>query len=392
MQKEQNDNLIMYFDRTHECPNVFLMENKIQTIGIIGGGQLGMMMTEAAHQLGFKVIVLDPTAACPCSFVADEMIVAQYDDDERVGELCHKSDVITYEFENVPFTSVKKWKEQYNIPQGEMPLYLSQHRVIEKQAAESSGAVVGAYCAVNNNDELQKGIKKLVYPVVLKTCSGGYDGKGQVVLRDDSNMEKAMQLVGHKECILEKFIPFDCEISVIVNRSIHGELTTLPITKNIHKDNILFMSIAPAPVSETVIEKATTMAINMMQSLNFVGTLAIEMFVVNEDVLFNEMAPRPHNSGHYSIEGCLTSQFEQHIRAIAGMPLGKTDLLQPTIMVNYLGQHITGIKELMTSGLPNMCIHDYHKAIAAHNRKMGHVTFCNYSQEEVEEFVESYWK
>ncbi|MEG1556642.1 MAG: 5-(carboxyamino)imidazole ribonucleotide synthase, partial [Bacteroidales bacterium] len=322
------------------------MQNNIKTIGIIGGGQLGMMMTEAAHQLGYKVIVLDPTPHCPCGQIAEEQIVAAYDDDEKVCELCQKSDVITYEFENVPYTSVKELKEQYNIPQGEIPLYISQHRLREKSAASKAGAHCGDYYAVSSTRKLMKAISILGYPSVLKTCSGGYDGKGQIVLYDPTQLPAASDMAERAECILEKFIPFDCEISVIVTRSITGEMTVLPITQNIHKENILYMSIAPAPINKIVLEKAETMAREIMLNLDFVGTLAVEMFVVGEEVYFNEMAPRPHNSGHYSIEGSTTSQFEQHIRAITGMPLGKTDLLQPTIMVNYLGQHVNGIAEL----------------------------------------------
>jgi len=363
----------------------------MKIIGIIGGGQLGMMMTEAAHKLGFKVVVLDPTPNCPCGQIAEEQIVANYDDEIALEQLCQKSDVVTYEFENVPYTSVKKFKSSYNIPQGEMPLYLSQHRLREKEAATKAGAVCGEYVGVETVKELEEGIEKLDYPCVLKTCSGGYDGKGQVVLKSEKELPQAKQLVEKAACILEKFISYDCEISVIVTRSITGEVTTLPITQNIHKDNILFMSIAPAPVPERILKKAEIITKQMMENLDFYGTLAIEMFVVGEEVLFNEMAPRPHNSGHYSIEGCETSQFEQHVRAITGMPLGKTTLKQPTIMVNYLGQHVEGVKLLEKENLPNVFIHDYGKAAPAHNRKMGHITFLNYSQRKVADLIQKFY-
>lgn len=365
------------------------MSKDIKIIGIIGGGQLGMMMTEAAHLLHYKVVVLDPTPQCPCGQIAEEQIVAAYDDNDKVLALCQLSDVITYEFENVPYTSVNELKKQFNIPQGEMPLYLSQHRIREKNAAQQAGAHCGQYCQVTSAQGLNDAITTIGYPAVLKTCSGGYDGKGQVVLTTPADLAEATLLVNQTECILEQFIPFDCEISVIVTRSITGEMTTLPITKNIHRNNILFMSIAPAPVSSVVIDKATAMARQMMLNLDFVGTLAIEMFVVGEDVYFNEMAPRPHNSGHYSIEGCRTSQFEQHVRAITGMPLGATDLLQPTIMVNYLGQHVEAVKRLAALKLPNLYIHDYGKAKVVHNRKMGHLTFTHYSEKEVTEILKS---
>jgi len=368
------------------------MQKKINTIGIIGGGQLGMMMTEAAHQLGFKVVVLDPTQGCPCGLIAEEQIVAAYDDEDKILELCQKSDVVTYEFENIPYTSVKKWKEKFNIPQGEMPLYLSQHRLREKKAACEAGIAVGKYATACSKEELLSAISQIGYPSILKTCHGGYDGKGQLVLRSEKELSEAVEMAEKTECILEQMIPFDCEISVIVTKSIHGEMTTLPITQNIHKDNILSISIAPPPtVPKQVLEKADNMARTMMAHFDFVGTLAIEMFVVGNEVLFNEMAPRPHNSGHFSIEGCITSQFEQHIRAISGLPLGETTLKQPTIMVNYLGQHVGGIEKLKKANLPNTFIHDYQKAKAVTNRKMGHVTFLNYTVEEIYCIIQKYF-
>ncbi len=359
----------------------------MKKIGIIGGGQLGMMMTEAAHLLGYKVTILDPTPKSPAAQIADKEIVAAYDDERCIEALCEQSDVVTYEFENVPYTSVKKFKEKYNIPQGEMPLYLSQERLREKEAASKAGAVCGPYRAVHTPADVITGLEALGYPCVLKTCSGGYDGKGQVVLRSEELLPEAMLLAEKQTCILEKFIPFDCEISVIVTRSITGEMTTLPVTQNTHRDNILFISIAPAPVAATIIEKAEAMARTMMTNFGFVGTLAIEMFVVGEEVLFNEMAPRPHNSGHYSIEGCVTSQFEQHVRAITGMPLGETTLKQPTIMVNYLGQHVEAVQRIAEQNLANVYIHDYGKAKAVHNRKMGHITFTHYTIEEVKVMI-----
>ncbi len=359
----------------------------IEKIGIIGGGQLGMMMTEAAHLLGYKVTTLDPTPQSPAGQIADEEIIAAYDDEVSLASLCEKTDVVTYEFENVPYTSVQKFKEQYNIPQGEMPLYLSQDRLREKEAAHKAGATCGPYSAVDSKEALVAGLAELGYPCVLKTCSGGYDGKGQVVLRSEEDIPTAALLAEKQSCILEKFIHFQCEISVIVTRSMSGEMTTLPVTQNIHRNNILFMSIAPAPINPAIVTKAEAMARTMMENFGFVGTLAIEMFVVEDGVIFNEMAPRPHNSGHYSIEGCITSQFEQHVRAITGMPLGETTLKQPTIMVNYLGQHVEAVQKIVGCNLPNVYIHDYGKAQPAHNRKMGHITFTHYSVQEVEAII-----
>jgi len=369
---------------------ILRMKN-IKNIGIIGGGQLGMMMAEAAHKLGYKTVVLDPTPNCSCAQVCKNQIVGNYDDIEKLEELGKATDVITYEFENVPYGVIEKLKTQYNIPQGERPLYLSQDRLREKQAAIESGAKVADHQSVANKKELENALEKIGYPAVLKTCSGGYDGKGQVVIYSNEQMPEAYELVKHNHCILEQFIKFDMEISIVVTRGIRKGICTFPITQNIHRDNILYMSIAPAPIHKSIQNKVEMLAKKMAKNMGIVGTIAFEFFVVGNDVIFNEMAPRPHNSGHYTIEGCETSQFEQHIRAICGLPLGKTDLLQPTIMVNYLGQHVEGIAQMRKMKLPNTFIHDYGKAKALKNRKMGHVTFIEYEKNILENIIKRYW-
>jgi 5-(carboxyamino)imidazole ribonucleotide synthase len=369
------------------------MRKNIKKIGIIGGGQLGMMMAEAAHKLGYTTIVLDPTPNCSCAQVSKNQIVANYNDLEKLEELCKESDVITYEFENVPYTVIEHLKTKYNIPQGELPLYLSQDRLREKQAAVQAGAKVAKHRSVTSKKELENALDELGYPAVLKTCSGGYDGKGQVVIRSYEQMNEACELVKSTPCILEQIINFDLEISIVVTRGIRkGKgLTTFPVTQNIHRNNILYMSIAPAPINKNLQSKIETLAKKITKNMGIIGTLAFEFFVTGHEVIFNEMAPRPHNSGHYTIEGCETSQFEQHIRAITGMPLGKTDLLQPTIMVNYLGQHVEGIAQMKKMKLPNTFIHDYGKAKALKNRKMGHVTFVEYEKSILENIIKRYW-
>jgi 5-(carboxyamino)imidazole ribonucleotide synthase len=363
----------------------------IKSIGIIGGGQLGMMMAEAAHKLGYKTIVLDPTPNCSCAQISKNQIVGNYDDLEKLEELCKASDVITYEFENVPHTVIAQLKTKYNIPQGERPLYLSQDRLREKQAAVEAGAKVAEHRSVTTKKELENALKELGYPAVLKTCSGGYDGKGQVVISSQEQMSEAYELIKNSPCILEQFIKFDMEISIVITRGIRKGVCTFPITQNIHRDNILYMSIAPAPISKSLKNKVEMLAKKMAKTMGIVGTLAFEFFVVGNDVVFNEMAPRPHNSGHYTIEGCETSQFEQHIRAICGLPLGKTELLQPTIMVNYFGQHVEGIAQMKKMKLPNTFIHDYGKIKALKNRKMGHVTFIKYEKNILENIIKRYW-
>ena len=365
----------------------------IKTIGIIGGGQLGMMMTEAAHNLGFKVVVLDPTPNSSCGQIAEKQIIAEYDDIAQIETLCRQSDVVTYEFENVPYQVIENFQKSYNIPQGFKPLYYSQHRIREKRAAEQAGVLCGDYRAVNSLNDLEAAVREIGFPCVLKTCSGGYDGKGQLVLKSEADLSNAAPLPARAECILEKFIPFDYEISVIVTRSITGEMTLMPVGKNIHKDNILFMTIHPSHLPPVVEKKASEIAQSIMNNLDIVGTMAIEMFVVGDEVYFNEMAPRPHNSGHYSIEACHTSQFEQHIRAVTGMPLGNTALkCRSAIMVNVLGQHYEGMQRLKQECRPQVYVHDYGKGDARHNRKMGHVTFIDYDLQTVESIIKNYWQ
>ena len=363
----------------------------IDVIGIIGGGQLGQMMIDAAHELGFKCIVLDPQEKCPCSFNADEMIIGAYDDRDKVLELCKKSDIVTYEFENVGYRLVKEYQEAYNIVQGFNPLYYSQHRLREKNSAVKLGLKCGKFESVNNPTQLKKAIELLKLPAVLKTCSGGYDGKGQVIIKDD-NYEDAIELVKNSECILEEFIKFDSEISVVVSRNPKGQITTLPIGDNIHINNILHMSVLPSLESETIKAKAIGVAKEYVEGMDFVGTITIELFVVGEELFFNEMAPRPHNSGHYSIEGASSSQFRQHILAITNQELKTPQLNDDCVMINVLGQDVEGVKELEEASLDNIYIHMYGKKEAKYNRKMGHVTLMGYSKEEAIKIRNRYWR
>ena len=362
----------------------------MEKIGIIGGGSLGMMMAEAAHRMGMQIIVMDPQIDCPCSQFAEEQIIGEFSDIKKMEELCLKSDVVTYAFENVPYTSIKELGLVYNIPQGEMPLFLSQHRLREKIAAARAGAICGEYIPVNNTYELIEGVRLIDYPCVLKTCNA-YESKGYVFLQGADQFPEASRIVEKAHCILEKHIPFDTEISIVVTRSIFGDITTFPVAENINRGSHLLMSIVPATVSIDIQHKADLMAKTIMRNLGFVGTLTIEMFVVGDDVIFNEMAPHPHNSGNFSIEACNISQFEQHIRAIIGLPLEDTSLVHPAISVSFFGQHINGVKEFEKRALPNVFVHDYLKTEIIEDSKMGHVTFLNYTREEVDQIVAQYW-
>ncbi len=361
------------------------------TIGIIGGGQLGRMMAIAARQLGYRIAVLDPTKDCPCGQIADIEITAGYDDLDAIKKLAEVSDVITYEFENIDYTALRWLEEHATLPQKSSLLLLTQDRETEKAAIEKAGCQVAPYKIIHTEEELELALELLQYPSVLKTCRGGYDGKGQVVIREEQDLINAKELLTHGTCILEKWVPFEKEISVIVTRSVNGETKTFPVAENIHKENILYQSIVPARVSDKVLQNAEQLAIKLSNSFELVGTLAVEMFLTdNGEIFINELAPRPHNSGHYTIDLCETDQFEQHVRAVCNLPLGQTRLLQSGIMVNLLGNDLSIVSDNL-SLLKHAKLHLYGKEEPAPKRKMGHITFITELIEDNIELINKIW-
>jgi 5-(carboxyamino)imidazole ribonucleotide synthase len=344
------------------------------TIGIIGGGQLGRMMALAAKARGFRIAVLEPTEDSPCGQVADIEVIGAYDDREAIGKLAKVSDVITYEFENIDADTLMWLCNQAYVPQGPRLLTITQDRIKEKAAIQQSGVEVAPYEVINSLEDLFLKINTISYPAVLKTARGGYDGKGQLVIREPQDLSKGEPLLKHGACVLEKWISFEKELSVIVTRKLDGETSFLPVAENIHVENILDTTIVPARISEVLQCEAVLLAKKLADSLQLVGTLAVEMFLTSDGSIYiNELAPRPHNSGHFSIEACETSQFEQHIRAICNWPLGSTGLLKPAVMVNLLGEHLENLyKEIPT--MNDWKIHLYGKKEAKTKRKMGHVT------------------
>lgn len=354
-----------------------------ETIGIIGGGQLGRMMAIAAKYMGYRVIVLDPTPNCPTAQVADEQIVAPYDDIDAIKELTEKSAVVTYEFENVDLQAAKYIEQAGKLPQGAFALEVTQNREKEKTLTKELGLPVPEFSIVHNRDECEAALKNFPLPAVMKTCRGGYDGKGQLKIETESNKDAAIQFADQGGTfIIERWIPFDLEISVVFTREQNGNIQFFPISENEHKDHILYTTIVPARVSERVREKALQAAKMLAEKINIVGTFAIEMFVKGEDIFINEMAPRPHNSGHYSIEACNVSQFSQHIRAVCGLPLEEVQLLKHAVMVNVLGEDMPKAFHALKS-MSNANVHFYGKADAKAKRKMGHVTFIGETLEDV---------
>lgn len=351
------------------------------TIGIVGGGQLGRMMTMSAKKMGFRVGVLDPVEDCPTAQVADWHIVAEYNDILALEEMGKRSDVITYEFENVSVEALNAILPFSNVPQGTDLLAITQDRLLEKSFLESNNIVIAPYATIISPTDIQDAIESIGYPCVLKTTRGGYDGKGQYVLRGTKDLAPSMNLLREGTCELEAWIPFEKELSVMVAGN-GIEYTTLPVVENIHHNNILHETIAPANISADVAEEVERIAKVIAQALHLRGVLAIEMFLTETGSIYvNELAPRPHNSGHYSIEACSMSQYDAHIRGICGWPLGQVRLLSDAVMVNILGEHLEGSYSLIEEKY-NWQFHYYGKKEGKVGRKMGHITIVTENIEE----------
>ncbi|CAN7209637.1 5-(carboxyamino)imidazole ribonucleotide synthase [Paenibacillus sp. LjRoot153] len=368
------------------------------TIGILGGGQLGRMLTLAGRNMGYRFVTLDPTEDAPCGQVADQ-IQANFDDVEAARRLAALSDVITYEFENVDAQVTNILMEESYVPQGSHLLYTTQHRLREKRAIEAAGVPVAPYAEITSEAELREAAERFGTPCVLKTATGGYDGKGQWVLRSLDEVTEAYETLSRAktELVLEQFIHFDKELSVIAARSPRGEVKAFPAAENIHVHNILHESIVPARIPVPVQKAAEELAIRIAESLGVIGLIAVELFLTKDGQLYvNELAPRPHNSGHYTMEACRTSQFEQHVRAICNLPLGSTELLTPVVMVNLLGEHIAPLHDQLAEPgfLENEALgvsaklHLYGKKEAKERRKMGHINLLTDDVEKALTWIE----
>lgn len=368
------------------------------TIGILGGGQLGRMLTLAGRNMGYRFVTLDPTEDAPCGQVADQ-IQANFDDVEAARRLAAHSDVITYEFENVDANVTNILMEESYVPQGSHLLYTTQHRLREKRAIEAAGVPVAPYAEITSEADLREAAERFGTPCVLKTATGGYDGKGQWVLRSLDEVAEAYETLSRAktELVLEQFIHFNKELSVIAARSPRGEVKAFPAAENIHVHNILHESIVPARIPVPVQKAAEELAIRIAESLGVIGLIAVELFLTKDGQLYvNELAPRPHNSGHYTMEACRTSQFEQHVRAICNLPLGSTELITPVVMVNLLGEHIAPLHDKLAEPgfLENEALgvsaklHLYGKKEAKEKRKMGHINLLTNDVEQALTWIE----
>jgi 5-(carboxyamino)imidazole ribonucleotide synthase len=347
------------------------------TIGILGGGQLGRMMALAAARLGLRCHIYAPEVASPAYDVAAKHTVGKYDDEQTLRAFAASVHCVTYEFENVPARTVEILAGRVPVRPGAKALAVCQDRVLEKQLARDLGATTAEFVSVNGLDELIQGIAKIGTPSILKTRRFGYDGKGQFVLRKPEDATAAWAAVAGSPCILESFVPFTREVSVIAARGLDGAVKAFPVTENEHREQILRRSAVPASIHPATARAAIDIASKIAVALDYVGVFAVEFFVVGENetetVYVNEIAPRVHNSGHWTLDGASTSQFEQHIRAIAGLPLGATAPLAARVeMANLIGDDVQDWQSLMAE--PGAQLHLYGKGEPRLGRKMGHVT------------------
>lgn len=365
------------------------------TLGLIGGGQLARMFALEARRMGYRTRVLDPDSHSPAAQVADAHVCAPLHDVDAAGELARGCDVVTLEWENADVATLREIAEHVPVHPAPSVLEVAQHRVREKDAVRRLGLPTAEYRAVCTVEDLRAALAEIGTPAVLKTVRGGYDGRGQVVVRSADEAEAAIRsLAPAAEMVLEAFVPFQMEVSAICARNSRGEMATFPIAENAHQDGILDITVVPARVPESVARSAREIGEALAEGLGVIGLLAIEMFVAADGrLLVNELAPRPHNSGHYTWEGCAISQFEQQLRAVCGLPLGSTELLRPAAMANLLGDRFQADGSLPGTAkalaTPGVALHLYGKRQPRPGRKMGHLTALAATPDQAEEKVQS---
>ncbi|MBO8140608.1 MAG: 5-(carboxyamino)imidazole ribonucleotide synthase [Firmicutes bacterium] len=371
------------------------------TIGILGGGQLGRMTAMAARRMGYRIAVLDPTPDSPAAQVADSAVVAAFDDVTAARKLASQADVVTYEFENVAAAVAHALERETVVRPASSVLRAAQDRIREKQTFRALGLPVTDFYPVETWPELVQAVEVIGFPCVLKTATGGYDGKGQHWIEGPGDLDRAWERLGTPagpgtgRLILEAAVPFVKELSVIVARNARGAIAAFPVTENVHHRHILHASIVPARVDEAHADEARRLAVRLAEELQAVGVLGVEMFLTGDGRLFvNEFAPRPHNSGHYTLDACATSQFEQHVRTVCNLPLGSVELLHPAVMINVLGQHVGPLLAATDKllAIDGVHLHLYGKKGARRDRKMGHITTVGRSLSAAFERAQRAWE
>lgn len=379
------------------------------TLGVVGGGQLGRMLAEAAAPLGVEVVVLDPTPNCPASPVARDQLVGDFDDEEAVRELASRADYLTYEIELADPDLLEAVESEYDVPVHPDPATLRtiQDKLVQKRSLQDAGIPVPPFRQVDDRADLEKALEEFGYPVMLKAREGGYDGRGNVPIESEEDIDAALDSVSGG-AMVEQFVEFEREVSIIGVKGT-DEIATFPLGENIHEDEILRETVVPARTGDEVAERAREVASDVLDQLSGRGVYGIELFETHEarsaserasgdesradgEILVNEIAPRPHNSGHYTIEGALTSQFEQHARAVTGKPLGATDLRSPIVMANILGDvdenqpaELSGVDSILAES--GASFHWYGKKQVRPLRKMAHLTLTGKCDADTEELL-----
>lgn len=345
------------------------------TLGMLGGGQLGRMFTQAAQTMGYEVIVLDPDDNSPAGAVAQHHICAAYTDEEALAQLADRCDAITTEFENIPADTLAFLEKRTVVHPSSAALENTQNRNVEKAFIAAQDIATVPYEIIRSADDLDKATETVTFPAILKVATFGYDGKGQIICEDLKAAHQAFDDLGQKECVLEQRIDLACEVSVVLARGEDGDITPFPVAENVHKNGILHSSRVPAQIPEQQAAQVVEMASAIANGLAYVGTVAVEFFISKQgDIIANEIAPRPHNSGHYTLDACHTSQFEQQVRMLCGLPAGNPGLNSPVVMFNLLGD-VWGNSEPHWDRLlaePDVKLHLYGKKAARPGRKMGH--------------------
>jgi len=345
------------------------------TLGMLGGGQLGRMFTTAAQTMGYKVIVLDPDKNSPAGIIADQHICAAYTDEAALTELAHHCAAITTEFENIPASTLAFLEKRTVVHPSSSALASTQNRNTEKNFIRAQGIATVPFVRITGRDDFADISTQIKFPAILKVATFGYDGKGQIVCEDVQAAYEAFDALGQKECVLEQRIDLEREISVVLARGEDGQITAFPVAENVHINGILHSTTVPSAAAETQQQAAIEMASKIADGLDYVGTMAVEFFVSKQgEIIANEIAPRPHNSGHYTLDGCRTSQFEQQVRMLCGLPAGSSKLISPVVMINLLGD-VWGNSQPDWDKLlnqPDIKLHLYGKREARAGRKMGH--------------------
>ncbi len=354
-------------------------------LGMLGGGQLGRFFVIAAHEMGYRVTVLDPDKNSPAGKIADVHLCAAYDDAtalKTMAETCH---AITTEFENVPASTLETLAQTRTVRPSAKSVSIAQHRVLEKQFIRDAGIPVAPFFVVNATSDLPED-RDAIYPAILKVARFGYDGKGQARVANQAQAQTAFEAFKGEQCVLEKMLNLDYEVSVVLARDASGNVAAYPLAENSHLNGILDVSIVPARAPKAIQDQARQLAIKIAEKLDYIGVLAVEFFVSNGELLANEMAPRPHNSGHYTIDANVTNQFEQQLRALVGLPLGDNRLHSQAVMVNILGDVWKNGAEPAWDKIfarPELKLHLYGKHEPRAGRKMGHYTVIGADQETV---------